>query len=145
MRLTTSAMSQPLPMPLAAATVDVARTHSAATAIVSAPLRPTVAANAAQAASNAFNAPDVSNDPSLQQQQQQQSDSAAASSVFDMSFRPMALDLLDNDTLPIGTPSWVPLEAAPPVLALYAVRLHQADTLPPPPQPLMPNLKVRVA
>lgn len=62
--------------------------------------------------------------------------------VLNLSFRPMALDVLDGDALPLGFPSWVPMEACPPMLRLYAVRIHAVTAQHLPPQPLTPTLKV---
>lgn len=62
--------------------------------------------------------------------------------AFDMSFRPMALDVLDGDSPPMGMPSFVPMEACPPMRRLYAVRLHAASAPSMPTQPLAPTFKL---
>ncbi len=62
--------------------------------------------------------------------------------AFDLSFRPLALDVLDADALPLGIPSWVPLEACPAMLRLYAVRLHATAPTAAPTEPLEPSVKV---
>ncbi|GFH28283.1 protein kinase domain-containing protein, partial [Haematococcus lacustris] len=65
-----------------------------------------------------------------------------SSRVFDMSFRPAALDLLDADTLPLGMPSFVPMTVNSLVAGLYAVRLHNPARLALPSRVLKPSAKV---
>jgi hypothetical protein len=62
--------------------------------------------------------------------------------VMDLSFRPLALDLLDSDTLPVDIPGHVASVARKAHLQLYAVRVHAAGACSVPVQPLLPTMQV---
>ncbi len=49
---------------------------------------------------------------------------------FHMSFRPAGLEPLDASTLPIGVPSWVPMDAGDRARRFYFARLHQMGATP---------------
>lgn len=63
------------------------------------------------------------------------------SKVFNLSFCPAALDPLDTDTLHMGMPSVVPMQASADMLRFYAVRVHPAGGVPGP-SPLTSRVKV---
>ncbi|KAF5839108.1 hypothetical protein DUNSADRAFT_1506 [Dunaliella salina] len=69
---------------------------------------------------------------------------AGRSLVFDLSFRPAALDVLDCDALPLGVPSFVLMETSGRLLSLYMVRLHKRgeEVVQPANKPFEPSAKV---
>ncbi|KAF5833145.1 hypothetical protein DUNSADRAFT_10634, partial [Dunaliella salina] len=69
---------------------------------------------------------------------------SSRSRVFDLSFRPAALDVLDCDALPLGVPSFVPMETSGRMLSLYMVRLHKRgeEVVQPASKPFEPSAKV---
>ncbi|KAF5839106.1 hypothetical protein DUNSADRAFT_1504 [Dunaliella salina] len=69
---------------------------------------------------------------------------SSRSRVFDLSFRPAVLDVLDCDALPLGVPSFVPMETSGRLLSLYMVRLHKRgeEVVQPANKPFEPSAKV---